>query len=405
MPLNEFRAEAKRHLENTLISIKAKNKVVTQNINTTKKSGGTNKKVQQTPRGQLHLETVYGSQKKYVIKEEKIGTTFDEAKILTVSKPAYRDALLKRLQENGNDPKKAFGGKNAPAKNPIFVDDAKTEQLPEKVKTVTFETVYTIRKPIDKDIKLDKVVDVGIRKILDNRLKEYNNDPKTAFSNLDENPIWLNKEKGISIKRVTISGVSNAEALHEKKDKDGKAILDSEGKKIPADFVNTGNNHHVAIYRVPVFDKEGNPALDENNNPKYELQENVVSFYEAVARRNAGVPVIDKEFKQSEGWQFLFSMKQNEYFVFSNEKTGFNPREIDLLNPDNYALISPNLFRVQKFSHKNYVFRHHLETTVADFSSKLKGITWTDFRSSKGLDNIIKVRVNHLGQIVGVGEY
>jgi CRISPR-associated endonuclease Csn1 len=241
----------------------------------------------------------------------------------------------------------------------------------------------------------------------------------------------LNKEKGISIKRVTISGINNAEALHEKRDKDGKQILDSEGKKIPADFVNTGNNHHVAIYRVPVLDK-GNPVLNEDGTPKYELQENVVSFYEAVARRNQGLPIIDKgEYKYKdkdgkiiivEGSQFLFSMKQNEYFVFPkigkrekiNEETGetmeeevvtFNPKEIDLINPDNYALISPNLFRVQKFSTKNYVFRHHLETTVADFSSKLKGITWTDFRSSKGLDNIVKVRVNHIGQVVSVGEY
>ena len=35
----------------------------------------------------------------------------------------------------------------------------------------------------------------------------------------------------------------------------------------------------------------------------------------------------------------------------------------------------------------------------------LRGITWTDFRSSKGLENILKVRVNHIGQIVYVGEY
>jgi CRISPR-associated endonuclease Csn1 len=89
------------------------------------------------------------------------------------------------------------------------------------------------------------------------------------------------------------------------------------------------------------------------------LQENVVSFFEAVARRNAGIPIIDKEYKRSEGYEFLFSMKQNEYFVFPNEKTGFNPNKIDLLNPENYALISPNLFRVQKFAFKNYVFRHH----------------------------------------------
>lgn len=71
IPLNEFRAEVRKHLENTLISIKAKNKVVTNNMNETKKRGGTKKKMQQTPRGQLHLETIYGSNKRYVTKEEK----------------------------------------------------------------------------------------------------------------------------------------------------------------------------------------------------------------------------------------------------------------------------------------------------------------------------------------------
>ena len=32
-------------------------------------------------------------------------------------------------------------------------------------------------------------------------------------------------------------------------------------------------------------------------------------------------------------------------------------------------------------------------------------LLWVDFRSSKGLDTIVKVRVNHIGQIVSVGEY
>ena len=68
-------------------------------------------------------------------------------------------------------------------------------------------------------------------------------------------------------------------------------------------------------------------------------------------------------------------------------------------------MISPTLFRVQTFTYKNYVFRHHLETTIKDTSSTLKGIIWTDFRSSKGLDKIVKVRVDHIGQIVSLGEY
>jgi CRISPR-associated endonuclease Csn1 len=100
----------------------------------------------------------------------------------------------------------------------------------------------------------------------------------------------------------------------------------------------------------------------------------------------------------------MFTLKSNEYFVFPNEATGFNPKDIDLLDENNFGLISPNLFRVQKFSFKNYVFRHHLETTIDDSSLNLRGITWRDFRSSKGIDKIIKVRINHLGKIVQIGE-
>ena len=404
MPLPVFRAEAKQQMENILISIKAKNKVVTNNINFSKKKGGFNQRVQQTPRGQLHLETVYGSHNEYVTKEEKVNATFNEAKIMTVCKRTYRDALLKRLQANANDPQKAFTGKNSLEKNPIWIDSQKMKAVPTKVKTVTQETVFTIRKPIDANLNIEKIVDVKIRRLLQERINKYGN-AKQAFANLDENPIWLNKEKGIQLKRVSIYGISNAQAIHDKRDKDGNYILDKNGNRMPVDFVNTGNNHHVAIYRKPILDKQGLPTYDDQGYPCYELDERVVSFFEAVARVNEGLPIIDKTYKQEEGWKFLFSMKQNEYFVFPNKRTGFNPHDIDLMNPENYALISPNLFRVQKFSYKNYVFRHHLETSVDKTETSMKGITWTDFRSSKGLDEIIKVRVNHIGQIVSVGEY
>ena len=184
----------------------------------------------------------------------------------------------------------------------------------------------------------------------------------------------------------------------------GNFILDKDSRRIPVDFVNTGNNHHVAIYRKPVLDKKGQAVFDENGELKFELEEVVVSFFDAVTRVNLSQPIIDKDYKRSEGWKFLFSMKQNEYFVFPNEKTGFDPKEIDLLNPENYALISPNLFRVQKIASKDYVFRHHLETVVAD-RKELQEITWKRISSLSILNRIIKVRVNHIGQIVMIGEY
>ncbi len=404
IPLDEFRAEAKRQLENTLVSIKAKNKVVTRNTNKTKKQGGVNSKVQLTPRGQLHNETVYGSIRQYVTKEEKVGSGFTREKIATVANAIYREALLSRLATFGNDPQKAFTGKNSLEKNPLYADDLHTVQVPPKVKTVNFENVFTIRKEVNFENfgksgnkKLDKngvigklhsIIDIKIREILIKRFEESNFDAQTAFSNLDENPIWLSKEKGISIKRVAIRGVNNAEPLHEKRDNNGNVIVDSKGQRIPSDFVQTGNNHHVAIY----LDTDGN------------LQEQVVSFYEAVARVSMGMPVIDREYKKDEGWEFLFTMKQNEYFVFPNPETGFDPKEIDLMNPGNYSIISPNLFRVQKIATKYYVFRHHLETTVDD-SSVLRDTTWKRIQNCNGLKGVIKVRINHIGQIVQVGEY
>lgn len=120
MPLDVFRCEAKKHLENVLVSIKAKNKVVTKNVNKAKNKVVTQVttkdgdvkivkgQVALTPRGQLHNETVYGKIKQYVTKEEKVGGNFDYDKIMMVAIKRYRLALLKRLQEFNNDPKKAF---------------------------------------------------------------------------------------------------------------------------------------------------------------------------------------------------------------------------------------------------------------------------------------------------------
>ncbi len=155
---------------------------------------------------------------------------------------------------------------------------------------------------------------------------------------MDKNPIWLNKEKGICIKRVTITGVSNAEALHHQKDHLGREILDDNGNPIPADFVSTGNNHHVAIYE----DEKG------------KLQEKVVSLYEAVARANQGLPVVDKGLNEDLGWKFLFTMKQNEMFVFPNDD--FDVNDIDLLDENNAKIISQHLFRVQKLATKIICF-------------------------------------------------
>jgi CRISPR-associated endonuclease Csn1 len=259
------------------------------------------------------------------------------------------------------------------------------------VKLVEYKTIYTKRVTVDSKLNIDNVIDLGIQKILKARLAAFDNDKNAAFSNLEENPIWQNEKAGIAIKSVRIIETVKPLPLRNKRDHFGNLILNIENEPIPVDFVKPDNNHHVAIYR----DLAGN------------LQENVVSFYEATTRANQDLPAVNTQYNQSLGWEFLFTMKQNEYFVFPNSKTGFDPKDYDLTDPQNYTVISPNLFRVQKISTKNYLFTHHLETQAIsgdDLKSRkeVSGIVYHSIRSTSYLKSIIKVRLDHLGQITEI---
>ena len=129
-----------------------------------------------------------------------------------------------------------------------------------------------------------------------------------------------------------------------------------------------------------------------------------LDFYASCGMNTYFYAPVDDPSRGAEGWKFLYSMKQNECFVFPNSQTGFDPKEVDLINPDNYALISPNLFRIQAISTKDYLFRHHLETNVARVK-ELHDVTWKRINSLSNMHSIVKVRLDHLGRIVQVGEY
>ena len=391
LPINEFRAEARRHLKSILVSVKAKNKVMTQNVNVIKTKHGVIKKVQLTPRGELHNATFYGTKKRPIIKMVKVGAALDEVTIKKVSSSFIREALLDRLHEYNGDAKKAFTGRNSIDKNPIYIDEEHKKTVPALVKTIEWEMYHPTRKLISPDLKIDKVIDKGIREILKTRLAKFNGDAQKAFSNLDENPIYKDEAKKITLKRVSLEGVSSVIPLHTLKDMGGKPVVGKDGKPVLGDYVQTSNNHHIAFY------------MDENGN----LQDNVVSFFEAAERKSQGVPVIDKNYNHDKGWHFLFTMKQNEYFVFPNEVTGFNPSEVDLTDEANYSIISPNLYRVQKMSKasgRDYWFRHHLEAMLND-DPKLRNSMFKRIKSLKALEGIVKVRINCVGKIVAVGEY
>lgn len=247
--------------------------------------------------------------------------------------------------------------------------------------------MFVTRKEIGPDVKIDKVIDKGVRDILKARLSEYGGDPKKAFVNLEENPIWLNKEAGIRLKKVTMqSGKdSNPLCLHDKRDKNGRFMTDADGKRIPNDFVATDGNHHIAFFR----------------DAKGKLHEHIVSFFEAVVRKRNGLDVIDTTYNNENGWQFLFSLQRGEYVVFPDDD--FAPHELDLTDEVNFAEVSPHLFTVQKLSSKDYWFRHHLDPTTNE-EKPLENVTWKRIRNITSLMNIVKVRLDSLGSIVSYTE-
>lgn len=387
-PLTALRKEAKNHLEELLVSFKTKNKVYTKNLN--KAKGKHSNRIQLTPRGQLHKETVYGQIKRPAEKPVKVNVKLTADKISLIINPMLKLLVQSHFDKFNQNPDLAFSTKTLKKYPLVYKGESFNE-------VYCYETIYTIRKEVNptnfKDEKsIRKVIDSKQRTLLLERLEAHSGDAKSAFTDLDKNPIWLNEEKGVTIKRVTITGVSQVEALHSKKDHFGKEIMDANGQSQPADFVSTGNNHHIAIYK----DAQG------------KLQESVVSFYEAVARVNQGLPIVNKTFNREMGWEFLFTLKQNEMFVFPGKD--FNPLEEDLLDPKNAVKVSKHLFRVQKISSGQYLFSHHLETQ-ATTNSDLKnlkiliGSKYYFIQSTSKLNGIIKVRLNHIGRIIHTGEY
>jgi CRISPR-associated endonuclease Csn1 len=158
-------------------------------------------------------------------------------------------------------------------------------------------------------------------------------------------------------------------------------------------------------------------AVYRDSNGK--LQDNTVTFWDAIKRKKAGIPVIVTDpvqlwdqllndgFDNQEilealpqpDWQYITSLQQNEMFVL-----GLSQEDLDVaIRSDNRSLISKHLYRLQKMSKKtsgavDIWFRHHLETELDD-SAIARDLKKFVNVSSLGMLNSIKVKVDNLGRI------
>jgi CRISPR-associated endonuclease Csn1 len=367
---------------NILVSFKAGKKVSSPSSNKTKRGKAVFSKKEVIPRGFLHKETVYGKIKQF--EEVSLSPRFD--RLEDIVRPEIKAQVIEYIKKFDNNIKDAFRLKNLLQ----FKKQAGFD------KVVVYKHEHVVRYKLDTNFKiadLEYIVDQGIKAKVKQHLAEYGNNAKEAFKS--EYTIWLNKDKGILIKSVRcFTGLTDLQALHHNE------------KGEPIDFVSTRNNHHVAIYR------------DENGK----LQDNTVSFWDAVKRKQAKLPVIIKEPNvvwdeiidsglddqellkglPQPKWVYQTSLQQNEMFVF-----GLTNDELQAaLIEHNYSLISKHLYRVQKMSKKSsgaidLWFRHHLETKLDDSATSKELKKYINIQSLNGM-NGIKVKVNNIGQIIKV---
>jgi len=371
-----------------LISFKAGKKVASKGIRKIHK-GGKSIIVQKEgiliPRGALSEESVYGKIKT-IEKNKPVKYLFENPHL--IFKPHIKQLIEQRLQKFENDQKKALASLK---KEPIYLDDQKQIEL----KTGTcFSEEFVIKYPLStiKKKDIDSVIDEKVRDILLQRIEQLGE--KEAFKDIENNPVYFNREKNIKIRTVRFLTGLDSQKI---------APVRFNDKSEPIGFVKPGNNHHIAIYK----DSDGN------------LQEHICTFWHAVQRKMDNISVIIEnpknvwsriiETKQdypesfidklpNDDWEFIMSMQQNEMFVF-----GLNKDElINLIQSNNKKIISDNLYLCQKLNRitdGGWYFIHHIETrrnlkTVEDINAK-RLIRITSLKKF----NPIKVRITNLGKI------
>ncbi|MCQ2325504.1 MAG: type II CRISPR RNA-guided endonuclease Cas9, partial [Paludibacteraceae bacterium] len=154
---------------------------------------------------------------------------------------------------------------------------------------------YVVKYPLNHpSMKVDAIVDPTIREIVRARLEAFGNDAKQAFAK----PLYSDKAQTMEIKSVRCfaPNISDAGSVPVRFNKNGE----------PIGYGKTGSNHHIAIYR----DEKG------------AYHELVVSFAEAVRRKQLGLPVIQTQ--PQDGWNLVTSMQVNEMFVIGLNDEEFN---------------------------------------------------------------------------------
>lgn len=177
-------------------------------------------------------------------------------------------------------------------------------------------------------------------------------------------PLYLDAAEKQEVRSVRcyVTQPSVAKAIPIRFDERGRAIT----------FVQSGSNHHLAIYRTP----------------KGKLVESIVSFWDAVNRARYGLPLIIKYPRKAmeqviqredipesvlsllppADYEFVEVFQQNEMSVVGLPEEEFR-RAVDT---QDYRTLSEHLYRLKRISSKDYEFHYHLDTDDPDETDSSK---------------------------------
>lgn len=368
-----------------LVSVKAGKRATTPGKRKT--FGGGKPKVMQTgilvPRGALHEESVYGGIQQY--KKEKEGSTSLQRKIVIKYKVGVGIGCV-------------FGGKET-----LTVENNKKTGKLELKDGIQDTLSYIVDKHIREVIKerINSAFPTGTtyRTSAENAYQEGKTyDAKEEIKmiwetmrNVDENPIYFDEKKTITIRSVRcFTGLNAVQPLHYENGK-------------PKAYVITKNNHHMALYR------------DEHGN----FQESIVTLWDAVERKTHGLPVIidrpsevwsdilhrTAELPQAllnklpnDHWTFELSMQRNQMFILGMSDDEY----CDALESKDYKAIGKHLYRVQSISTCDYIFRLHTDTSKDVTESARKEEKFLRIKSVKAFLALHPraIKISLLGKLV-----
>ena len=204
-----------------------------------------------------------------------------------------------------------------------------------------------------------EVVDPRLRELI----AEYNQEI-TSKVKAKGAPLYLDAAEKQEVRSVRcyVTQPSVAKAIPIRFDERGRAIT----------FVQSGSNHHLAIYRTP----------------KGKLVESIVSFWDAVNRARYGLPLIIKYPRKAmeqviqrddipksvlsllppADYEFVEVFQQNEMAV-----VGLPEEELRrAVDTQDYRTLSEHLYRLKRISSKDYEFHYHLDTDDPDETDSSK---------------------------------